>query len=186
MSVSMNSDVWVRARRASRRMAFASRAIMVMMVAGCAIALGWFAIDQAPFETLARARFGPTTSLGEPTQIAAIAILVAIQIGLMVVALAKLGAAFDHLGQSEPLNAAAARFMRSSGVWLALATAAGIVLQVPLTYAITLANGPGERAISVSLSGGHVIALFAAAALISFAHICALAADVRADQSQIV
>ncbi|MEL6299278.1 MAG: hypothetical protein AAFQ45_11985 [Pseudomonadota bacterium] len=175
-----------RAQRASRRMALATRVLMAIVLLAPVVAAVWFAIDRAPFEALARARFGPTTSLSSALQLTLIAAVLLVQAGLLAAALNALASAFQHLAARDPLNASAARAMRASGMLLGLATLAAIALQVPLSYAVTMLNGPGARAISVAISSGHIVGLFAAAALIAIGHVLTLAAEVRADQKQFV
>ncbi|MEO1281230.1 MAG: DUF2975 domain-containing protein [Pseudomonadota bacterium] len=182
----MNCSVIERCQRSAKRMAVVSRGLMLTVVAVPVAAAIWFAFDKAPFESLAQARFGPTTTLNDAFQLMIVGLTIAVQLGVLVVALLQLARAFDGFSEGEPLNPKAARNLRSAGWVFGVGTVLSVILQAPFSYAVTMANGPGERAIIVSLSSSHVVSVFAAAALIAISHIVAMAAEVREDHRQII
>ncbi|MEO1649605.1 MAG: hypothetical protein AAFR60_01335 [Pseudomonadota bacterium] len=182
----MNCSVIERCQRSAKRMAVATRALLLTVVALPVAAAIWFAFDQAPFESLAQARFGPTTTLNDVVQLMIVGLIIALQIGVLVLALLQLARAFDGFSEGEPLNLKAARNMRSAGWMFGVGTVLSVILQAPFSYAVTMANGPGDRVIAVAVSSSHVVGFFAAAALIALSHIVAMAAEVREDHRQII
>jgi hypothetical protein len=135
---------------------------------------------------LSRAYNPPTPFAASPLQAALLLIVAAIQFSLVAGALQSLRRTFMIIAAAVSLPPLAATHARRSGLAF-LAAGIAMILAHPLNALIMSINAPpGSRFIALSASTGEMLALVASGALIVFAHVMAVAADIDAENREFV
>jgi len=181
------TDPFIRLRRLSRRMRHAVTAAALLIAAGVAGFLSLALLDPATFHAgLARG-----LSAGVPVTTTALAtglvvLLIAVQAAVLLAALWCTRRMFGALTAEEPLSEAAARWMTRASLAF-LATAITSLVAHPLVVlALTMANPPGQRALSLAVGSADLLALLVAGIMFMTGRVLSLAAVIRADQRAIV
>lgn len=172
--------------RTSRRLALAFKAVALALALLAAALVAGAAVRPGLVAGLAEGQYFPGASIATGYQLWALVAMAVTGLGLAIGGLVALGRMFDAFAGADPLTGRAAAQMRRAGQWFLAATAFSILIQAPASAIASWTNAPGERFVAIALSSDQAIGLLAAAALIALARIQALAAEVRADQRQIV
>ncbi|MEQ9814765.1 MAG: hypothetical protein RLO50_18455 [Azospirillaceae bacterium] len=181
------TDPFVRLRRLSRRMRQAVILVGLLIALGIAGFLSLAIVDPATFEAgVARGLAAGVPLAPTPWAIAVTVLLMAVQAGVLLTALWCTSRMFGALTEAEPLSETAARWMTRASLAF-LATAVTPVVLHPLTVlALTMANPPGQRALSISLGSADLLALLVAGIMFMTGRVLAVAAEIRADQRAFV
>ena len=176
-----------RVRRLSRRMRTAVAIGGAALAAAGIAVLGSAFVAPDTFRELARGAVSTSTPHSfTPLSTAVLLVLFAVQFAILLYAVWCVWRMFGELAADEPLSLTAASWMQRGSVGFLAAAVASFLATPIATVALTLANPPGERELSIGIGSNHLLALLIAAIMFMTSRILALAAEIRDDQRAIV
>ncbi|MBP6013731.1 MAG: DUF2975 domain-containing protein [Alphaproteobacteria bacterium] len=107
-------------------------------------------------------------------------------VALLAVALWSIAKLFTEFSKGAIFVPETGVYLRRAGLYLLVFAALAPVFRAMIGVIVTMANPPGERALSISFSSHEVILGLIAALLVMLGHIMAEASDIADDNSRIV
>ncbi|QDZ01716.1 DUF2975 domain-containing protein [Nitratireductor mangrovi] len=176
-----------RARRLSSRMRHVTAlfATAVLLAAGGLLIVA--SVDAPTFRNILEDSFAEGHRIAlTPASTTVTLVLLAIQLAILMSAFYCLWRMFGAFASDEPLTADAANWMHRAGVAFLATAATSVLMRTAVVSALTFANPPGERALSVSLGSPDLLAFLMAGVLLITGRIIAGAAEIREDHRAIV
>ena len=180
-------DRYDRIRSLGRRLRLAVH-VTVAALAVVFLWIVWDALAGAGWlsQALTSAYALPAPFAATPPQAALLLVVIAVQFGLFAGALQALGRAFAAIANADSIAPEAGLWMRRAG-FAFLGAAVAMILARPLNALImSIGAPPGERFVSVGFSTGELLAFVVSGVLVLFGHLLALAAEIDAENREIV
>ena len=180
-----HSERLSRLMRMSSWLAHASKiaAVIFLLVNAAMWLVPGFAIDAA----YSQANLAAPMKITMTTEATVLALVVSTAyVGLLAVALWSIARLFDEFSKGAIFVPETGAHLRRAGLYLLAFAALAPVFRAVIGLIVTMANPPGERALSVGLSSHEIVLGLIAALLVMLGHIMAEASDIADDNSRIV
>ncbi len=177
-------DRFANARRLSARLV----PVLTLVLAGLGLVMLWIGaiavFDRQELASLAAIGTGMAVGPAGPLQAVLLFILMAGQTALLARALWLLRQAVSRIAGGYTLSPDLAALIHESGRWFVAATLALIAAQPLASLILSIGRTPGF--LSIGVTTAHVLALVLAGVLMLFAHLLADAADIDAENREII
>lgn len=163
----------------------AARIVAVIFVVANAVL--WLVPEFANDAARAQSGLGAAMTIALTTQARLLALLAStLHLGFLVFALWTVARLFRAFSSGAIFVPETGTLLRRIGVYLLLFAALAPVFRTLIGVIVTLANAPGQRALSISFGSQELVIGLIAALLVMLGHIMAEAAHIADDHRQIV
>lgn len=171
--------------RMSAQLSIAARAAALILIAGNAAM--WLVPDLGYDAARLQAGLNAETPVAVTPQAFAFVLVVStLHVGLLAAAMWEMARLFSGFSRQAILVPATGMHLRRTGIFLFLFAVLSPVTRTVGALAVTLANPPGQRLLSVSFESQDMVLALIAVLLLMLGHVMAEAAQIADDNRQIV